>query len=410
MTTQLVQDRDGYLINPTTSAAIGESSAGPQIRVLHALGQLQRGGIETWIYHLAQRLKPYGIDCHVLTRTAGAEPYTQDFLDAGITLLPCPGERNPPLYFKNLRQIIHEHGPYDILHSHGPSVSTIQLSLYARLLGVPSVLLHSHSDPRPLLKNANLGYRLYRRSFVRLGRLLATHQVACSSLAAEWMYGMRWNEHLKTKVLPLGIDFTPFFSAPDPQLRASLGLPAQKFVIGHVGRYVPVKNHAYIVKIAEALLRRGAPVHFLLVGDGPLRTSVEESVRAKKMDQHFTVIRDSNQVPALMGNAMDMFLLPSIYEGFGLSVVEAQVAGLRCLIGDKIPSEAVIDPRLVTRLPVTADPDAWADTIVALRQSGLPQFDREEHKSNMLACKFNIDSSVAAFARLYRNLAAGRRS
>ena len=387
----------------TLGNAVGFSNQRP-IRVLHALGQLQRGGIETWLYHLGRNLKHRGIDCHILARTDQPEPFTKEFCESGLNVLPCLGERNPLRYFQNFRRIIAEHGPYDILHSHGPSLSTLQLSAYARMLGIRSILLHSHSDLRPQVVLKGLKYKLYSRTLVHLGRSLATYRVACSSDAAVWMYGPMWREHPRTQVVPLGINFEPFFSPKNPGIRASIGIPQGRFVIGHVGRFVPVKNHNFLVHLAETLLSKSPDFHFLLVGDGPLRTNIQAAIQTRRITDHFTFIPDSNAVPSLMSNAMDVFVFPSYYEGFGLVTVEAQAAGIPCLIADNITTECIVDPGLVTRLNIHVPPEVWASQIIALRTEGHVKHDPVEHRKRILASKFDIDASVSAFANLYQQL------
>jgi len=390
----------------TQSNKLSQSiSAGCPVRVLHSLGQLQRGGIETWLFHLAQRMNHKGIDSHLLTRTTQDEPYTDDFRKAGILLLPCLGEKNPLRYFLNFRRIVREHGPYDVLHSHGPSISSVQLSLYARLLGIPSVLLHGHNDNRKLLATKGRMHRLYVAILGFLARSLANQYVACSGLAAESGFGINWKTNPKVQVRYIGIDFEPFFRPLIPDLRASLGIPQGRFVLGHVGRYVRAKNHTFLLDIAEELLRHSSNFHFLLLGDGPLRSRIEADLKARNLAANFTLVPDTNIVPAIMTNAMDAFLLPSFHEGMPLSIVEAQAAALPCLVADNITTESILDPRMVTQLPITESPAFWAKHILGLADPLSPRLSPLEHKQIILASRFNIDVSVAAFEQIYREMA-----
>ncbi len=389
---------------PSESQPQSKLDGGP-VRVLHSLGQLQRGGIETWLFHLAQRMNRIGIDSHILTRTTQEEPYSDDFRKAGILLLPCLGEKNPLRYFLNFRRIVREHGPYDVLHSHGPSISSVQLSLYARLLGIPSVLLHGHNDNRKLLASKGRLYRLYIAILGFLARSLANQFVACSGLAAESGFGMDWKSNPKVQIRYIGIDFEPFFRPANPGLRTSLGIPQGRFVLGHVGRYVRAKNHAFLLDIAEELLKHSSNFQFLLLGDGPLRPKIEAGIKARNLAGNFTLVPDTNIVPAIMTNAMDAFLLPSFHEGLPLSIVEAQAAALPCLVADNITTESIIDSRMVTQLPITESPALWANHILALADPLRPRLSPQEHQQIILASRFNIDVSVAAFEQIYRNMA-----
>ena len=106
-----------------------------------------------------------------------------------------------------------------------------------------------------------------------------------------------------------------------------------------------------------------------------------------------------------MTNAMDAFLLPSFHEGMPLSIVEAQAAALPCLVADNITTESILDPRMVTQLPITESPAFWAKHILGLADPLSPRLSPLEHKQIILASRFNIDVSVAAFEQIYREMA-----
>jgi len=138
-------------------------------------------------------------------------------------------------------------------------------------------------------------------------------------------------------------------------------------VIGHVGRCVEQKNHRFLIEIAAEVCRRDSAVRFLLVGDGPLRPRIEQQAAQAGLGERviFAGLRDD--VPALMTGVMDCFLLPSLFEGLGIVLIEAQAAGLPCIYSDVVPEEAAVVPQLVQTLSLDQPADEWAQAVLACR-------------------------------------------
>jgi glycosyltransferase involved in cell wall biosynthesis len=219
--------------------------------------------------------------------------------------------------------------------------------------------------------------------------------LAASGPAAESMFGTAWNRNDGRRVLYYGIDFSPFYEDVNLDVRSSLGIPSGSLVIGHVGRFVEQKNHQFFIEIAEALVRKCPGVHFLLIGDGPLRRGIQLDVRRRglELEQKFTFVADTLSVPRFMISAIDCFVFPSRYEGLGLVAVEAQAAGLPCIIADRVPVEAIVDPSLVKVLSLDQSPEEWAEGILNSHTSC--SSDRQTHLGQFENSIFNISSSCA---------------
>jgi glycosyltransferase involved in cell wall biosynthesis len=378
---------------------------GGRPRVLHCVGHLLRGGVEMGLFNLLTYRSDEIRDHHILVRTAEEEAFTGAFRDAGIPVLSCVNFRNPLKYAMEFRRLIHAHGPYDILHVHGSSFSGLLTLLFAKWFGVRWTIVHSHNDVRPTLGELSFLHRVYIRIVMMLYRALADAGFAASNLAAESMFGMDWRADPRWELLYFGIDCCPFKASRDLQLRTTIGIAASALVIGHVGRFHEQKNHAFLVDMVQAAVEMNPNVVCLCIGDGPLRETIVAEVHGRRLDDHFMFVPDSLAVPALMLSVMDCFVFPSRYEGLGLAVVEAQAAGLPCLISDRVPSEAIVDSSLVTAVPLETPASEWASMaldLIASRhidQSGAVIQRIEASKFNLETCVSTVWERYAEFSR-----------
>ncbi len=183
------------------------------------------------------------------------------------------------------------------------------------------------------------------------------------------------------------------------EVRSSLGLPADALVIGHVGNHVWHKNHEFLLEIAREILAKEQRAWLLLIGHGLIGSEVEKQVRASGLADRVLIAGPRNDVPRLMVGAMDAFLFPSHYEGLGLVLLEAQAAGLPCILTDSLPHEVDVVPQLIHRLSLRASSDVWAS--VALKATHERSVPRRAAFSQMAASNFAIENSVQQLTRIY---------
>ena len=341
-------------------------------RALVLLGGLNRGGAETWMVQVLRPLREKGVQVDFLVHEHGPFQYEALATQAGARILHCGGLRCPPLYAWNLFRILRRHGSYDVFHSHVHHFSGLPLMLTA-MAGVPVRLVQSHLDTRKV--DAESGTR--RRAYIRLMQQLiwsfATAGTAVSEHAADALFPPDWREKSNWRVMLLGIDTSPFALPVDGKaLRRELNIPEAATVVGHVGRFDAQKNHGFLLRIAAEYIRQDPCAVFLLVGDGPKRASVEQQAAELGIADSVRFAGVRSDVPALMVGVMDCFVLPSLFEGLPLVVLEAQAAGLPCLLSDAIAEETDRVPELVFRESLSRSAEIWARRLQQLHNVAGP--------------------------------------
>jgi len=377
------------------------------ISVLHLAGRLNPGGIETWLLQVLQAAIETHFHMDVLVVTDQPGELDDAIRQAGARLFVTNRPLNPLGQLHDLRAIHRQWGPYDIIHSH-VQPGGIQLRL-AQHCGISIRIAHSHTTE--LLAP---GLRFHQKIVARLTkswvRRYATHGLACSERAAETLFGKNWRDDPRWQVLHYGIDLTPFRERGERpgELRHSLGLPEDAFVIGHVGRMSPEKNHKFLLTLAQALVTRMPETYLVLVGDGPVRRQVEKWIEQKGLTERVRLLGSRRDVPALMMNLFDLFLFPSIYEGLPLVVIEAQAAGLPIVASSAVPEEAIVIPQLIRRLSLGEPLTAWVEAVTAARQSA-HAISRDHCLSLMERSDFNIETCTRKLLQIYQEAVSSTR-
>ncbi|SIO09786.1 Glycosyltransferase involved in cell wall bisynthesis [Singulisphaera sp. GP187] len=373
------------------------------MRVLHVVGKMHRGGVETWLMHLLR-----GCDCRIkfdfLVHTDMACEYDDEIRSLGARLIPCVHPRiNPFGYTHNLWRILQSEGPYDVVHCHLREFSGWVLTV-ASWAGVPVRVAHCHNDLVRYYRR-NLYGRIRCLAMIRLVDRHATLGLAASQEAAASLYGASWRRDPRWRVLHCGVDLTPFRGDQTHRtvVRSELGIPTDAFVVGHVGRFVRQKNHNLLIEIAAELVRRAPGFRLLLVGEGELRPEIEAKVADLGLSRWVIFAGSRADVPRLMRGAMDVFVLPSWWEGLPLVGIEAQAAGLPLLISDCLTLELDIVPDLVRRISLAAAASTWAEAILAARD-GKTQVAQHKSFQQVFDSEFNITRCTSEVLALYDSL------
>lgn len=164
-----------------------------------------------------------------------------------------------------------------------------------------------------------------------------------------------------TVVIRNGVDFRRFQNTGESraEIRQELGIPENAYVLGHVGRFTFQKNHGFLIDVFREACRKNPDACLLLVGSGDLQGQIEAQLRDYGLRERVKILSHRSDVPRIL-RAMDVFVFPSVIEGFGIVLVEAQISGLRCLISDAVPAQTHLSP-LAIPLELAAGPERWAD-------------------------------------------------
>ena len=334
------------------------------VRVLHVFGRLDRGGAESMVMNIYRRVDrgAFQFDFVVCTPDRGAFEDEIESLGGRVYRVPRLG---PGSFFRFIRAwhaLFREHPEYEIVHGHLRSSASVYLGI-ARRHGRVTVI-HSHST------SSGEGFPALVKDLLQLPlRHTADYLVACSNEAGLWLYGKKAVKKSNYFVLKNAVDAKTFRFDEQKRraARGALGLDG-RLVVGHIGSFIPVKNHAFLIDIFSEVCRKDDGAVLLLVGSGELVEETERAARAPGLTGRVVFAGVRDDIPDLLC-AMDVFVLPSKWEGLPLTAVEAQAAGLPCILSDVVTRETAISP-LVSFLPLRDGAEAWADEILSRAGGG----------------------------------------
>lgn len=363
------------------------------IRVLHVIGIMNRGGAETMIMNLYRHIDRSKVQFDFVENSSEPAIFDEEIISLGGRIYRCPhyNGKNHFTYVKWWNEFFQAHSKeYPIVHGHLGSTAAIYLAI-AKKYGVYTIA-HSHSSGT----DHSLRSYLYQMMSYNT-RNVADYFFACSEAAGKDRFGRKVISGDHYAVLNNAIDVNRFSYNPSVRnaVRDELGIRQNQLVVGHIGRYTKEKNHEFILKVFSELKKMDSNARLLMIGDGPLHTQIMQAAEQLGLssDVIFTGVR--SDVERLV-QAMDVFVLPSLYEGLPVTMVETQAAGLPCIISDKVPPECILTEGLVDVMPLSASPGAWAEKILAKR--AIPRTDR---RAEIAAHGFDITTEAVKLQEFY---------
>lgn len=357
------------------------------VRVLHVVTSMNRGGLESMIMNYYRHIDREKIQFDFLVHRQERAAFDDEIeaLGGKIYRLPrlVPWSKN---YLSALNHFFDEHPGYKVVHVHQDCLSSVILKVAARH-NVQVRIAHSHSASQD--KNLKYPIKLwYKRTIPKY----ATNLFACGKDAGDWMFG-----GARFQIINNAIDIAAYtYTTTKRQIiRSQLGLK-DKLTIGHVGRFSQPKNHLFLLEVFAALLRKEPNAVLLLVGDGKDMPKIQAKVQTMGIAEHIRFLGARSDVADLM-QAMDVFVFPSLYEGLGIVLIEAQAAGLPCVVSDTIPQEAYLTD-LVVAEDLSSLPEKWVDKILEKRN-----FSRTDRRAEIATHGFDITTEAVKLQEFYIN-------
>lgn len=368
------------------------------IRILHVFGALNRGGAETMIMNIYRNIDREKVQFDFIMHCSEKCDYTAEIETLGgkIYALPRFKGKNCFAYVKAWNHFFQQHPAYKIIHGHVRSTAAIYLSI-AKKYGLVTIA-HSHST-----SNGTGFPAVVKNSMQYPVRYIADYLFACSKGAGEWMYGKKAVQKSNFKVIRNAIDISKyvFDEIKRKTAREQLGIDG-KFVIGHVGRFQYPKNHRFLLEVFKEIYTQNRQSVLLLVGDGEMRPQIEQKIAQLNLQDCVILTGVRSDVPELL-HAMDVFLFPSLFEGFPVTVVEAQAAGLPCVLSDSITKDVCITP-LVAYMSLHQPAKAWTNKTVQLQKDCNRQNTCENIKEAGYDIHKNAEWIESFYIKVYNSL------
>ena len=309
-----------------------------KIRVLHILDNLKSGGVQRFLLNLSRSINKENFEFTFIINKESSGYIYDELKKLNCKIFLVKRTKLGLSYFCNLKKVILQNSKFDIIHVHKNYLSLPDLFV-AKLLGIKTRICHGHAN----YKSRNWFISTIKIVTSYLIRLIATDLWACSNESWEWLYKKDSQRKVIIKNL---IQYSSFEYSDDENKKKLEEFDIKdKFVIVHVGRFTKEKNHAFLFEIFESFLKEYKNTVLLLIGDGPLLNYYKKIISESNLENYIYTFGDVPKVENYLSIA-DVFVLPSISEGLPLSVIEAQVNGLICLVSDVITPEIKISNRI----------------------------------------------------------------
>lgn len=358
------------------------------IRILHIVPNMQAGGLESFIMNIYRNIDKDKVQFDFLYHYTGNYFFDEEIKSMGgkIYNFTVRQDNNFIKYKKDLIKFFENHKEYKIVHSHMPSLGFIHLKV-AKKYDIKVRILHSHTSS---FENSLKGYTKFLLS--KLSVKYSNYKLACSLNAGNYLF-----KNNDFKVINNAIDSKKFIF--DVNLRKDIRKELDinnKFVIGHIGRFVSTKNHTFLISIFCEILKEKEDAILLLIGDGILKNSIKHEVEKIGIEKNVIFYGVTDKVENLL-QAMDIFVLPSLFEGLGIVLIEAQAAGLKCFTSnDVVPLEAKISEN-IEYISLDNKAKIWAEKILKWHDG----YERKNMMENVCINNYDIKKMCNDMEKFY---------
>lgn len=332
------------------------------MRVLHVVGAMNMGGTETMLMNIFRSIDRKQVKFDFVSYSSNRAYYDEEILELGGRIFHLSKTTS----VSQLLKIIKENGPYDVIHSHTLFHCGVS-NLAGKLAGIPVRIAHAHTT---LDDDSNFARRTYINLMREVIHYSSTHLLACSYEAGRYLFGKNKLGNKRYQYLPNLIDYSKLVTVDEEEVRnfKKEYQLENRYVIGHVGRFTEAKNHVFMINMMEEIVQINPKACLILVGEGSLKTDVQLLVKVKNLENHVLLLGLRQDISTIL-HSFDVFLFPSIFEGLGLVLLEAQMCGVRCIVSEAIQPEADLELGMVTQLQLSSDVDVWCKEVLKVQSS-----------------------------------------
>lgn len=368
------------------------------IRVAHIMGKWVGGGVEAIVMNYYRNIDKTKIQFDFICDSdSTCIPY-EEITKLGGKIFIIPPYQKIFKYHHELKRILKTNN-YQIVHSHINTLSVF--SLYAaKCAGVPIRIAHSHSTTNKKEFKKNIMKQLLKP----FSKVFATDYFCCSELAGIFQFGEKEYKKGNVYLLNNAINISKFQYNPKIRVkkRKELNISEETLVIGHIGRFVPVKNHDFLIEIFKEVHNNNKNSLLLLIGTGPLDEKIKAKAKALNIEDKVIFLGPRNDTNELY-QVMDVFLLPSLYEGLPVVGVEAQSSGLICFFSNEVTKEAKLI-KTTEYISLAKTSKYWSNIILAKYQ----EYNRQNTLDEVIKKGFNILTEVKKLENKYLTLLANK--
>jgi len=358
--------------------------------IAQIMGKMNAGGVESVVMNYYRHIDKEKIQFDFIVDEDSAFIPHNEIEQLGGRVFTIPPYHKPVAYHKALVNLLAKNR-YKIIHSHINTLSVFPL-FAAKCAGVPIRIAHNHS----VAGKGETSRNIMKYALRPFSKLFPTHFCACAEHAGRWLFGNKLYDIGKVQLVSNAVDMSKFDYDAEARLaiRTELNID-DKFVVGHVGRFVFPKNHLFLIDIFAQLHSQRRESVLLLVGDGELEQEIRSKVEQLNLTDCVLFLGVRNDVHRIL-QGMDVFLLPSLYEGLPVVSIEAQASGLRLVASNQVPAEANITNG-IEYVDLIKSATEWAGIILHSSAN-----DRESTSRKILESNYNIKIAAKQLEEFYQ--------
>jgi glycosyltransferase involved in cell wall biosynthesis len=363
------------------------------IRILHIVGTMDLGGVEQFIMNMYRNIDRSKIQFDFIVHKKDHNYFEDEINELGGRLYRITSKKENMLKSMiQLYNVIKMNQNYNIIHIHNNSAICVFDIIVAKFCGIRNIIVHSHST------NTGISKKTLHRNLRSIMSKLATYKFACSELAAKWFF----RDMNNVTLINNAIDSKKFIYNKNYSLefRKKLNINEDELILGHIGSFSYAKNHDFLIDIFKAVTLKRKDAKLILVGEGNLMEKIADKVEQLNLSSNVVFLGLRYDIPQIL-SAFDILVFPSLYEGFPVTLVEAQASGLKCIISDKITNQVKLTS-LIESVSLNSSPNDWAEIIIKNAN-----YERKNTFNEIKESGFDIESESNRLQSIYLKINEG---